>query len=156
MIKYQEGDWVIWTSQEGIDYINTILDAEFKNYLKQQKMKEQINQLVDTCFGNAKAAGWHKEVAPEVEGYLKCTQLMLMVSELGETMEGVRKGKMCEHLPNRKAEETELADLIIRACDYAGRWNLDLGGAVMDKLEYNKKRLDHKPENREKEGGKKF
>ena len=123
---------------------------------ERKDMKDNINELVATCYGNAKAAGWHKEVAPEIEGYLKSTQLMLMVSELGECLEGVRKGKMDDHIPSRTAEEMELADLIIRACDYAGRWGLDLGGAVMAKLEYNKHRADHKPENRAKEGGKKF
>lgn len=115
-----------------------------------------INELVDLCYGNAKSAGWHKEVPPEVEGYLKCTQLMLMVSEIAESMEGERKNKMDDHLSHRKAAEVELADLIIRACDYAGRWGYDLGGAVVEKLKYNKSRLDHKPENRQKEGGKKF
>lgn len=119
-------------------------------------MKESINELVSVCFNNAREAGWHKEVTPDVEGYLKCTQLMLMVSELGECMEGVRKDKMDDHITTRTAEEMELADLIIRACDYAGRWKLDLGGAVVAKLEYNKSRLDHRPENRQKEGGKKF
>lgn len=34
--------------------------------------------------------------------------------------------------------------------------NYDLFGALREKLEYNKKRADHKRENRAKEGGKKF
>lgn len=136
--------------------IKEIFQELFFGREEKQIMKDNINELVATCYGNAKAAGWHKEVAPDVEGYLKSTQLMLMVSELGECLEGVRKGKMDDHIPSRKAEEMELADLIIRACDYAGRWGLDLGGAVVEKLEYNKSRADHKPENRAKEGGKKF
>ena len=52
-------------------------------------------------------------------------------------------------------EEVELADTVIRIMDYAGRWGLDIGGAIMEKLEYNKNRADHKIENR-KLGGKKF
>ena len=35
-------------------------------------------------------------------------------------------------------------------CDY------DIEGAMLEKLEYNKQRADHKRENRAKEGGKKF
>lgn len=131
-------------------------NAAMSEYADECRMKDNINELVADCFGEANRAGWHKPVAPEVEGYLKATQLMLMVSELGECLEGVRKGKMDDHLPHRTAEEVELADLIIRACDYAGRWKLDLGGAIVEKLEYNKSRADHKPENREKQGGKKF
>jgi len=34
--------------------------------------------------------------------------------------------------------------------------NLDLEGAILEKLEYNKTRADHKRENRAKPGGKKF
>lgn len=130
--------------------------AEMSEYADKCRIIDNINELVADCYGDAKKAGWHKEVAPENEGYLKATQLMLMVSELGECLEGVRKGKKDDHLTNRSAEEVELADLIIRACDYAGRWKLDLGGAIVEKLEYNKSRADHKPENREKVGGKKF
>lgn len=119
-------------------------------------MKNNINELVNTCYENAKSAGWHKEVSQDVIGYLKSTQLMLMVSELAECMEGVRKDKMDDHIQHRTQEEVELADLVIRACDYAGRWKLDLGGAIVEKLNYNKSRSDHKVENRIKQGGKKF
>jgi NTP pyrophosphatase (non-canonical NTP hydrolase) len=52
--------------------------------------------------------------------------------------------------------EVELADLMIRALDLAGAMDLDLGGAVAEKLLYNQSRADHKPENRALEGGKKF
>jgi hypothetical protein len=120
-------------------------------------MKENINELVNVCFGNAKAAGWHSTIGDsKVEKYLKPAQLMLMVSEIAEAMEGERKGLMDDHLPNRPMAEVELADAIIRIADYCGRWGYDLGGAVVEKLEYNKSRADHKLENRAKEGGKKF
>lgn len=123
---------------------------------KEFYMKKSINELVDICFGNAAAAGWHNPIAPETEKYLKGTQLMLMVSEIAEAMEGERKGLKDSHLKQRPMVEVELADAIIRICDYCGRWGYDLGGAVVEKLEYNKHRADHKPENREKDGGKKF
>lgn len=59
-------------------------------------------------------------------------------------------------LDNRPMAEVELADALIRICDYAGRFGYDLGGAVSEKLEYNKNRADHKIENRLKDKGKKF
>lgn len=119
-------------------------------------MKDFINGLVEICFHDAKNAGWHKEVAPEMVKYLQATQLMLIVSEVSEAMEGVRKDLKDDKLTHRLSVECELGDAIIRIADFCGRWNLDLGGAVVEKLHYNKSRQDHKPENREKEGGKKF
>ena len=52
--------------------------------------------------------------------------------------------------------EVELADVIIRVFDLAGAMKLDLGGAIEEKLNFNKIRPDHKIENRLKDNGKKF
>lgn len=82
--------------------------------------------------------------------------LMLIVSELAEAMEGDRKGLMDDKLPHRKALEVELADALIRICDLAGGLQLDLGGAMVEKLAYNQSRVDHTDEARMKEGGKRY
>ena len=82
--------------------------------------------------------------------------LMLIVSEISETMEGVRKGLMDDKLPHRKMEEVELVDALIRILDYAGGFNLDLQGAFNEKMEYNAIRKDHTHEARKLDGGKKF
>jgi NTP pyrophosphatase (non-canonical NTP hydrolase) len=63
---------------------------------------------------------------------------------------------MDDHLPNRKMEEVELADALIRIFDYAGGHGLDLEGAYREKTDYNARRADHLPENRAADGGKKF
>jgi hypothetical protein len=136
---------------------------------------------------------------------------MLIITELSEAMEGVRKDLMDDHLPHRKMEEVEMADAIIRLFDFAGgfnikfsnnvwvpafpfngtkaecllslcataiplrdletnyvsilaisiqnyciRFNLDLWGAVKDKLKYNKTRKDHTHAARRSKNGKKF
>lgn len=109
-----------------------------------------INYVVGLCFNLALDAGWHKK--PREVG----TMLMLMVSELAEAMEGDRKGLMDDHLPHRKMVEVELADAVIRIFDFAGREGYDLGGALIEKLKYNQQRADHKPEAREKAGGKAY
>jgi NTP pyrophosphatase (non-canonical NTP hydrolase) len=82
--------------------------------------------------------------------------LCLIHSEISEAMEGARKGLMDDHLPDRTMLEVELADAAIRIFDMAGGLGLDLAGAIADKLEYNSTRQDHDPENRKKEGGKRF
>ena len=82
--------------------------------------------------------------------------LMLVVSELSEALEGHRKDLMDDHLPARKMLEVELADAVIRIFDIAAGLGLDLGGAYVDKMNYNASRADHKIENRLKDGGKKY
>jgi len=52
--------------------------------------------------------------------------------------------------------EVELADALIRIFDYAGEYNLDLGGAFIEKLEYNRTREDHTHAARLGPNGKKF
>jgi NTP pyrophosphatase (non-canonical NTP hydrolase) len=82
--------------------------------------------------------------------------LALVHSEVSEALEGHRKNLMDDHLPHRKMFEVELADVMIRVFDIAGGLGLDIGGAVAEKLSYNKRRADHKIENRLGENGKKY
>ena len=52
--------------------------------------------------------------------------------------------------------EVELADALIRIFDYAGGFGYDLGGALIEKMQFNASRRDHTHEARLEEGGKKF
>jgi NTP pyrophosphatase (non-canonical NTP hydrolase) len=83
-------------------------------------------------------------------------KLMLIVSEVAEAMEGHRKNLNDDKLPHRKMLEVELADAVIRIFDLAGGVGLDVAGALREKLAFNAKRADHKPENRRAEGGKAY
>jgi len=116
-----------------------------------------INDLRDSVHqSNVDAGWWHDLDTGERKERNKGELLCLIHSEVSEALEGVRKGLMDDHLPDRSMEEVELADVLIRIFDYAGGFGLDLEGAVIDKLKYNQQRADHKPENRRAEGGKKI
>ncbi len=82
--------------------------------------------------------------------------IALIHSELSEALEGVRKDCMDTHLVDRKMEEVEIADALIRLLDYAAGRKLDLHGAFVAKMAYNATRADHQHKNRVKRGGKKF
>ena len=84
------------------------------------------------------------------------TLLCLVHSEVSEAMEGARKNLMDDHLPHRSMLEVELADAVIRILDIAGGYNLDLAGAIEEKVAYNRIRADHQRVNRAKNGGKQF
>ena len=113
-------------------------------------IKEAINELRDVCHAESVKAGWHDN--PREDG----TMLALIHSEVSEALEGLRKNLMDDKLPDRPMAEVELADAIIRICDFAGKKGYDLGGAVREKLMYNREREDHKREVREQAGGKKW
>ncbi|AXF52609.1 MAG: hypothetical protein [Caudoviricetes sp.] len=115
-----------------------------------ERYELSLNALSDLCFGLAKDAGWHDK--PIHDG----VRIALMHSELSEALEGMRKDLMDDHLPHRKMVEVELADTIIRILDFAGYKGYNVGAALVEKLQYNINRSDHKRENREKENGKKF
>ena len=116
--------------------------------------------LTIACHGASMNAGWWNDpitgLPLRIDQNTVAAKLMLIVFEVAEAMEGHRKGLMDDHLPDRPMIEVELADAVIRIADLCGALDLDLGGAIADKLKYNAKRADHKIENRKADGGKKY
>lgn len=116
-----------------------------------------VHNLVAICHGASVQGGWWHDVTTKQPLERNVPEMLCLIhSEISEAMEGYRKNLMDDKLPHRRMLEVELADAVIRIADLCGGLDLDLAGAIIEKLAYNAKRADHKPENRIKEGGKKF
>jgi NTP pyrophosphatase (non-canonical NTP hydrolase) len=128
--------------------------------------------LMEECHQASASAGWWGAWSQEGQAFpddvaevrkrtrlgllLVCQKLALVHSEVSEALEGARKNKRDDHLPHRSSIEVEIADAMIRLADLAGAMGLDLGGAMAEKMAYNARRQDHKPEARRADGGKSF
>lgn len=116
---------------------------------------QELNRLAELCHERSREAGWWP-VGGLTDPHVIGAKIALVHSEISEALEGYRKGIMDDHITHRQMVEVELADALIRIFDLAGALRLDLDGALREKLAYNAKRADHKPENRAKHGGKKI
>lgn len=132
---------------------------------------ERLNFLADSIHESNVAAGWWDDkeftrlydTVPHplknstvLRKYAIPTKIVLLHSEASEMVEGFRKDLMDDHLPHRRMDEVEAADIFIRLMDLAGSQGWDIGGAVLEKRLYNSIRPDHKLEARAAEGGKKI
>ena len=136
--------------------------------MEHDQLVDAVDILVGECHDASRKAGWWYDLKTDIdlrrhacEGTrfgkaLVAEKLCLIHSEVSEAMEGHRKNLMDDKLPTFKAITVELADACIRIFDLAGALGLDLGPALAAKMAYNVQREDHKPENRNKPGGKAY
>lgn len=121
-------------------------------------MKHEINRMCEMVHAE-NTRWWHDLVTGEdlsKNSLFFPSKVMMVVTELSEAIEADRKKMMDDKLPHRFGVEVELADAVIRIFDLAGGYGMDLGGAIEEKLQYNRTRIDHTPEHRSAEGGKSY
>ena len=95
-----------------------------------------INALASTVYQNAVDHGFHEVSTREPRDH--CVRIALMHTELAELTEAIRLGNP----PSRNIEgfseaEEEVADLVIRALDYAAFDDMRLGEAIVAKIAFN-------------------
>lgn len=132
-------------------------NEKMQPYVKPTTLADAVNMLVDACHGASVRGGWWQDLTTgEPLQRNKLEMIALIHSEVSEAVEGVRKSINDDHLPQYPMEDVEMADALIRIFDYIGGHKLRSSDALVDKLAYNANRADHKPENRVKDGGKKY
>lgn len=97
-----------------------------------------INLLCGRIGLWAKSKGWR-----EAEPRNPLVLAALIHTEVSELVEGYRHGNpMCDKpgLEGMSNAAEELADIVIRVCDFADEHGIDLGDAVIRKLAVNQKR----------------
>ena len=133
-----------------------------------------LNALAEEIHGRNVRAGWWTDIDTG-ENTLHTRNvgemLMLTVTEISEAMEADRKKLMDDKLPHRPGLTVELADAVIRILDLAGSrmaieeqtFDADMfsevhpfGTVLVEKLEFNANREDHKIENRRGPNGKRI
>lgn len=125
------------------------------NDSEQQLARHALNMLSTQIYAGNVKAGWYKDPRTGRKIDRNVMEMLCLVhSEVSEAAEGHRKDLMDDKLPHRKMIEVELADSLIRIFDLAGYQGLDLGGAMIEKMQYNATREDHKLSNRALPGGK--
>lgn len=100
---------------------------------------ERIDLLAKQINNNATRKGFWDDASPLAEN----EKLLLIHSEISELVEDRRKEihtAPSEKITQFTREEEEMADVIIRALDYAAQRGMRIGGAILAKHNYNIKR----------------
>lgn len=142
---------------EGVgDVINELVEANGIPASTFLTADEGLRQLQEYVHSKNVEVGWWDDLSPLAVDARVPEKLCLIHSEISEAMEGHRKQLMDDKLPLRPAIEVELADAVIRIADLAGALDLDLAGAVVEKIAFNATRADHTREARADIGGKRY
>ena len=93
------------------------------------------NKIAKSIYKNAVNHGFWKDERNDGEA------MALIHSEISEALEAMRNDNpSSSKIIEFSSVEEELADAVIRIMDYAFGKDLDIAGAILAKLEYNKSR----------------
>tara|TARA_R110001592_G_C12591795_1_gene694712 strand:+ start:24 stop:350 length:327 start_codon:yes stop_codon:yes gene_type:complete len=99
------------------------------------KFEKEWNRISKKVYVNAVNHGFWQEEPNDGE------RMALIHAEVSEALEALRNGNPSSNkIIEFSSLEEELADVVIRIMDYAFGNDLDIAGAVIAKIEYNKNR----------------
>lgn len=123
------------------------VDDLMDDHLPDRKMVEV--EMADASIRTLDIFGYYGVEVGEIEVRQGKSGFSYMHCHVARAMEGFRKGRTEDGIAALK----ELLVAIVTFCEFEG---LDLVGAIAEKRVVNANRLDHKPENRAKPGGKQW
>jgi hypothetical protein len=150
-IQRNKGELIALIHSEISEAYEGIKNDLIDDHLTHRKMEEvEMADGVIRAFDYAGGFGYNLEFdfhSRAAKGSKEncISQLHLILSSM---LEVERKGK--------PGADIILSEFIYNVELYCETFGLDLKGAIEEKLAYNAQRSDHKPENRIKDGGKKF
>ena len=107
------------------------------NSAEQQTIIRTLNSLGQYAHDMAVLKGWYDGTSSRSSAEL----IALMHTELSEALEAFRAGnKASDKIPQHMQASEEFADCIIRILDAAEHLGLNVGAALVAKLEYNRGR----------------
>ena len=121
----------------------TLTEIDVEHILNSQTAKiyiHDINELIQLCHSTAVNKGWHPD--PNTPSFGE--QNALIHPEVSEALQAYRDNgfdiwRETIHNEGIKSHGVpyELADILIRVFDTAGKHNIDLGAALIEKMRYN-------------------
>lgn len=135
-----------------ISELNLLLGAE-----DDWRIDLSAHILARSCFAKAYKNGWYHDPATGKPHDRSIPEMLCLIhSEISEALEGYRKGLADDKLPQHPMIAVELCDAAIRIFDLLGAYYPEHISSLVEKLQYNDTREDHKLANRAKVGGKAF
>lgn len=106
--------------------------------MKHASFQQAIDEVQSLHGGRMQEKGFWAGRSDSTES--KLALIALMHSELSEAVEGIRKHKMDDHLPDVPMDHAEMADVVLRVFDYCAYYGIPLGSLILRKMEYNASR----------------